>query len=202
MFLETLRKKKGVLRKVRYSIRTRYSLATGFFLLSILALFYIGGRIVLVHLVKDAEKQVQAIGTDINRLAIRNAEKIKRYLDTLRPEQTMKPVNSYLGLFDGNHVALALRLDADGRFVEGAVADGHSGTDIRVEDVADYRDHFPQWVQMCVERDGRAAAPLSAGLLRLLGNSYYVAVRKGTDGRYLALGTLFDTSTFTAQMLL
>lgn len=200
MFLETLRKKKGVLRKVRYSIRTRYSLATGFFLLSILALFYIGGRIVLVHLVKDAEKQVQAIGTDINRLAIRNAEKIKRYLDTLRPEQTMKPVNSYLGLFDGNHVALALRLDADGRFVEGAVADGHSGTDIRVEDVADYRDHFPQWVQMCVERDGRAAAPLSAGLLRLLGNSYYVAVRKETDGRYLALGTLFDTSTFTAQM--
>ena len=64
MFLETLRKKKGVLRKVRNSIRTRYSLATGFFLLMILGLFYVGGRIVLVHLVKDAEKQVQAIGSD------------------------------------------------------------------------------------------------------------------------------------------
>ena len=99
MFLETLRKKKGVLHKVRYSIRTRYSLATGFFLLSILALFYIGGRIVLVHLVKDAEKQVQAIGTDINRLAVRNAEKIKLYLDAFTSEQTTQPVNTYLGLF-------------------------------------------------------------------------------------------------------
>ena len=200
MFLETLRKKKGVLHKVRYSIRTRYSLATGFFLLSILALFYIGGRIVLVHLVKDAEKQVQAIGTDINRLAVRNAEKIKRYLDALEPDQTTKPVNSYLGLFDGNHVALALRVDANGRFVEGTIADGHSGTAVQAEDVADYREHFPQWVQTCVEREGRAAVPLSAGLLRLRGNSYYVAFRRGADGRYLALGTLFDTSSFTAQM--
>ena len=61
---------------MRHSLRTRYSLATGFFLLSILAAFYIGGRIVLVHLVKDAEQQVREIGTDINRIAIRNAEKI------------------------------------------------------------------------------------------------------------------------------
>ena len=102
MFLETLRKKKGVLHKVRHSIRTRYSLATAFFLLMILGLFYVGGRIVLVHLVKDAEKQVQAIGSDINRLAIRNAEKIKRYLDSFTPEQTLQPINTYLGLFNGN----------------------------------------------------------------------------------------------------
>ena len=200
MFLETLRKKKDVLSKMRHSIRTRYSLATAFFLLMILGLFYVGGRIVLVHLVKDAEKQVQAIGTDINRLAVRNAEKIKRYLDALEPDQMTNPVNSYLGLFNGNHVALALRLDADGRFVEGVVADGRAGTAVQAEDVADYREHFPRWVQMCAGADGRAASPLSAGLLRLLGSSYYVALRRGTDGRYLALGMLFDTSSFTAQM--
>ena len=66
MFLKTLRKKNDVLHKVRHSIRTRYSLATAFFLLTILGLFYVGGRIVLVHLVKDAETQVREIGTDIN----------------------------------------------------------------------------------------------------------------------------------------
>lgn len=71
MFLETLRKKKGVLHMVRHSIRTRYSLATAFFLLLILGLFYVGGRIVLVHLVKDAETKVRAIGSDINRMALR-----------------------------------------------------------------------------------------------------------------------------------
>ena len=69
MFLETLRKKRGVLRKVRHSIRTRYSLATGFFLLAILGLFYVGGRIVLVHLVKDAEKQVPSISIEAMRAA-------------------------------------------------------------------------------------------------------------------------------------
>ena len=110
MFLKTLRKKNDVLHKVRHSIRTRYSLATAFFLLTILGLFYVGGRIVLVHLVKDAETQVREIGTDINRLAIRNAEKVKQYMETLSPEQTTLPINTYLGLFNGNHVALAMRL--------------------------------------------------------------------------------------------
>ena len=200
MFLGTLRKKKGVLHKVRYSIRTRYSLATAFFLLLILGLFYVGGRIVLVHLVKDAETQVQEIGTDINRLAMRNAEKIKRHLDALTPEQTTLPINTFLGLFDDTNVALAMRLDADGRFVEGFVAGGHSGRAIRAEDVAAYKKHFPIWVRSCVEKDGRVSAPLSANLLRLRGTSYYVALTRGRDGRFLVLGAPFDTSRFTAQM--
>ena len=200
MFLKTLRKKKGVLHKVRHSIRTRYSLATAFFLLAILGLFYVGGRIVLVHLVKDAETQVREIGTDINRLAVRNAEKVKRYMETFSPEQTTLPINTYIGLFDGNHVALAMRLDANGRFVEGFMAHGHAGVALRAKDVAPYEKHFPLWVQSCVEKDGRVSAPLSANLLRLRGNSYYVALIRGADNRFLVLGMPFDPTRFTAQM--
>jgi cytoskeletal protein RodZ len=88
MFLNKLRKRKGVFDKVRRSIRTRYSLATAFVLLAILGMFYVGGRIVLVHLVKDAETQVRKIGADINRLADRNAATIKRYADSLSAERT------------------------------------------------------------------------------------------------------------------
>ena len=200
MFLKTLRKKNDVLHKVRHSIRTRYSLATAFFLLTILGLFYVGGRIVLVHLVKDAETQVREIGTDINRLAIRNAEKVKQYMETLSPEQTTLPINTYLGLFNGNHVALAMRLDANGHFVEGFVAEGHAGAALRAKDVASYKKHFPLWVKSCVEKNGRVSAPLSANLLRLRGNSYYVALIQGADGRFLALGMPFDPTRFTAQM--
>ena len=200
MFLETLRKKKGVLHKVRYSIRTRYSLATAFFLLLILGLFYVGGRIVLVHLVKDAETKVRAIGSDINRMALRNVRKIKQHLDALPPEQTALPINTYLGVFDGIHVALAMRLDADGRFVEGFVAGGHSGVALRAEDVAAYKKHFPVWVQSCEENNGRVAAPLSANLLRLRGTSYYVSMIQGADCRFLVLGAPFDTTRFSAQM--
>ena len=200
MFLKTLRRKNGVLHKVRHSIRTRYSLATAFFLLAILGLFYVGGRIVLVHLVKDAETQVREIGTDINRLAVRNAKNVKRYMETFTPEQTTLPINTYIGLFDGNHVALAMRLDAKGRFVEGFVAHGHAGVALRAKDVAPYEKHFPLWVQSCEEKDGQVSAPLSANLLRLRGNSYYVALIRGADGRFLVLGMPFDPTRFTAQM--
>ena len=41
------------------SIRTRFSLAAAAFRLVLLALFYVGGRVVLVHLVRDAEEQVK-----------------------------------------------------------------------------------------------------------------------------------------------
>ena len=43
------------------SIRTQCSLMTAFFLLTLLAIFYIGGRIVLVHLVREAEQQVKDV---------------------------------------------------------------------------------------------------------------------------------------------
>ena len=68
-----------------YSIRTQYSLATALFLMLILAVFYVGGRIVLVHLVREAEQQVKEIGLDISRLAYRNAESVKRRVRFRRP---------------------------------------------------------------------------------------------------------------------
>ena len=61
-----------------HSIRTRYSLATAVFLLLALAMFYIGGRIVLVHLVHDAERQVKEIGVDVSRLAYRRADAVRQ----------------------------------------------------------------------------------------------------------------------------
>ena len=64
--------------RVMHSIRTQYSLATAFFLLVVLAVFYIGGRIVLVHMMREAEAQVKSIGLDISRLAYKNADKARR----------------------------------------------------------------------------------------------------------------------------
>ena len=71
-------KGEGAFARVRHSIRAQYSLATALFLMMVLGLFYIGGRIVLVHLVREAEQQVKDIGLDISRLAYRNAEQVKQ----------------------------------------------------------------------------------------------------------------------------
>ncbi len=195
MFFESLKKKKGVLHKVRHSIRTRYSLATAFFLLMILGLFYVGGRIVLVHLVKDAESQVKRIGSDINRLADRNANTIRRYIESLPPDHLDRPVNTLLGLYGDVDVELALRLGADGRFAEGYVAGGHTGEALRRADVEGYERQFMQWIASAGE-----AGALPAGIICIRGVSYYVSPRMGADGRLLVLGSRFDSAVFTAQL--
>ena len=193
VFLKTLRRKKGVLHKVRHSIRTRYSLATAFFLLMILGLFYVGGRIVLVHLVKDAETQVKKIGSDINRLADRNAGTIRRYVESLPADYVDRPISTLLGLYGKVDVDFALRLGTDGRFVEGCVAGGHAGEALRRADVAGYEKQFVQWAES-------AGGALPAGIVCVRGVSYYVALRRCADGRFLVLGSRFDASAFTAQL--
>ncbi len=195
MFLETLRKKKGVLRKVRHSIRTRYSLATGFFLLAILGLFYVGGRIVLVHLVKDAETQVKKIGADINRLADRNAGIIRQYVESLPADRTEHPVNTLLGRYGNVDVELAVRLGRDGRFVEGYVAGGHTGEALRRTDVEGYEKQLTLWSE-----SARGGGILPAGIVCIRGISYYAALRRCSHGSFLILGSRFDTTAFTAQL--
>ena len=58
-------KKIGRLRQALNSIRTRYALMTAFFLLLVLSMFYIGGRIVLIHYICDTEQQLKGLGVDI-----------------------------------------------------------------------------------------------------------------------------------------
>ena len=48
------------------SVRTRYALMTAFFLLLVMAMFYIGGRIVLIHYIRDTEQQVRGMGVPIS----------------------------------------------------------------------------------------------------------------------------------------
>ena len=48
------------------SVRTRYALMTAFFLLLVMAMFYTGGRIVLIHYIRDTEQQVRGMGVPIS----------------------------------------------------------------------------------------------------------------------------------------
>ena len=48
------------------SVRTRYALMTAFFLLLAMSLFYAGGRIVLIHYIRDTEQQVKQMGVMIS----------------------------------------------------------------------------------------------------------------------------------------
>ena len=69
--------RQGAFSRAFHSIRTRYSLSTAVFLLILLAMFYAGGRVVLVHLVRDTEAQVKELGGDMARIAYRDAERAR-----------------------------------------------------------------------------------------------------------------------------
>ena len=100
--------RQGAFSRAMHSIRSRYSLSTAVFLLFLLALFYAGGRVVLVHLVRDAENQVKEIGSDLSRLVYKDAEqargRMEAFLDEALPSAAgpadlVSPRGRLLGAF-------------------------------------------------------------------------------------------------------
>ena len=134
-----------------HSIRTRYSLATAFFLLACLGIFYVGGRVVLVHLMREAEQQVKEIGYDISRLAYQNADKFKR-----ENEDCVKPVvrgiahgEKHEGLLqrpENGGLSLLARFSADGAFVEGVMRDGDGPVALAAADLCPYAYRVKSWI--------------------------------------------------------
>lgn len=193
----------ATLHRMRRSIRTRYAFATGFFLLVILAAFYIGGRIVLVHLVKDAERHVREIGTDINRIALRNADAIRHHVNTIRPEDRVRPLEHFLGIHGQSSISFALRLTAEGRFDEGRLLGEAEPERLNESDLAGYANPLSRWAA-AFSRHNAASVPLngpiSAGIVHVRGRSAYCAIAPCPDGRFLLLGTPFSSSSFTSQV--
>jgi len=106
--------------KAVHSIRTRYALMTGFFLLLFLAVFYVGGRFVLSNLVQDTERQVQEVGQRMTATIRRKAEGMRatavRVLEM--PGAGEADVRTLLNGF-GVQFSFVAQFAPDGRFREG-----------------------------------------------------------------------------------
>ena len=111
------------------SIRTKFGLVMAGILLGLLLVFYLGGRFILVHMIREAERDIQAIGCDVKsvvynelgylqKVATRAAEVFSRS----GGEVTHEFLQSQLGPFyteDGTPVNLVIALAADGSFQKG-----------------------------------------------------------------------------------
>jgi len=186
-----------------HSIRTRYSLATAAFLLSALTIFYVGGRIVLVHLMREAEEQVREIGYDISRLAYRHAEAIRRANASCAAElsRAMDGGDSPRGLLEGGaHPGVSLILDfaPDGAYAAGAARGIGGVADVTEEDLAPYRECFAEWVGAA---SAASDAVPSVGIVQLHGAAHYVflAARGGGRGCF-AIGSAFDSAVFSSRV--
>ena len=194
--------RQGVFFRVCHSIRTRYSLATAVFLLVVLAMFYVGGRIVLMHVMRDAETQVKNIGLDISSLAYKNAEQAKQATAlcaslAVAMQAVGRQPTEIFDAFAEKGLALLVESAADGSLVRGAARiDGQDQT-LEESDLAPYRDSIASWISNAerqVEREG------SVGLMQVKGAPFYVSLVKIPDGGYAVVGTPFDSHVFSSQV--
>ena len=132
--------RQGPLAWALHSIRTRYSLATAFFLLLALAMFYVGGRIVLVHLIHDAERQVKEIGVDVSRLAYRRADAVRQAAANALAAADGGRLDPAKCVESGGF-SLAVEFAADGAFSGGSLR-GVDGAErpVLAEELAPYAD--------------------------------------------------------------
>jgi signal transduction histidine kinase/CheY-like chemotaxis protein len=180
-----------------HSIRTRYSLATAVFLLLALAMFYIGGRIVLVHLVHDAERQVKEIGVDVSRLAYRRADAVRQAAaDAFAAADggRLDPAKCV----EAGGFSLAAEFAADGKFAGGALrgADG-AARPVLAEELAPYAEALSRWISTSASPEARKAA---TGIVRVGGVSHFVSLVPAGAGGALMLGMPFDSTAFTLQV--
>ncbi|MDD4101302.1 MAG: ATP-binding protein [Kiritimatiellae bacterium] len=100
---------------------------TACMLLGLLAAFYLGGRFILVHMLRQAEQNIQVIGADIRNLvygemvsvqrsAHRTAESLPQSLADVSDEFMRDQI---LRVFADTPVTLAVVLNADGTFLKG-----------------------------------------------------------------------------------
>jgi signal transduction histidine kinase/CheY-like chemotaxis protein/PAS domain-containing protein len=202
--------KQGAFARTIHSIRTRYSLATAAFILVCLTVFYVGGRIVLVHLMREAEDQVREIGYDISRVAYKQADAVRRASEEIaaslarRVSEGATP-RDILSEVPDSPISILISLGADGGFSSGAVRVKGGPALVTAADVAPYVDRFSAWAEASGRSSGRAEVDKTAiGIVQLRGTAHYVFMYPRRSGDSVAgwvvLGTKFDSSAFTSNV--
>lgn len=191
----------GRLSWVMNSIRTQYSMATAFFLMLILAVFYIGGRIVLVHLVRDTETQVKSVGMDVSRIANRNAERARKANEGLVApiaediEGSGMTAKAAMEAVGPSAVSVIAWYAPDGR-LGSAAQRGESGEiyEIPGEELEQYSERIVAWMK------GDAVTEFPVGIILLRGTAHYVSMSKLPSGAVLVLGSPFSVGEFSSQL--
>ena len=60
------------------SIRTKFGLVSAIILLGLLLVFYLGGRYILVHMIREAEKEIQTVGTEIKTMICGELQRLQQ----------------------------------------------------------------------------------------------------------------------------
>lgn len=184
------------------SIRTRYSLATAGLLLVILALFFVGGRIALVRLMRDAERKVKEIGHDISNIVYTSAKKSRTTTSgcvehVLMMMNTGRSPDQILSSFYTLNLALAVHCRPDGSFISGVAAVGDDDVSLVASDLTPYVSVLSKWAKSI---DNGGDGNDSVGIVMVRGGTFYASLIRSVTGDLVILGTPFDAKAFSAEV--
>ena len=182
-------------------------MATAAFLLFVLLVFYVGGRIVLVHLMRDAETQVGQIGADLSSLAYRNAERVRRSTNqaAAQARESIEEGRSIGEVFDlcrESGLSLFVHFDDARKCSYGAMRLRGEDVELKTDDFAPYMTRLEGWAGEMRRNDrGDRSRASSVGLVRLGGGTFYISLANlGEDGSFDIVGAPFDFDVFSAQV--
>lgn len=190
------------------SIRTKFGLVTAAILLVLLMVFYLGGRYILVHMIRQAEKEIQVIGSDIRTIiygelqrlqqaAVQAADAFTLEGGSLSAERLQKLLEPFAGR---TPIHLACDLAPDGSFRSGCyLAPGQPLTPIDPSQLSAYFTTPSPLVTPLTE--GRT----TAGLIAFEGKPIIIAITpvRGSGGRvtgFLVAGSLFYNSPLLSRI--
>jgi len=194
-------KKKSALGKAKAalnSVRTRYALMTAFFLLLALGLFYVGGRVVLVHFISDTERQVKDVGQGVSRLVYRQADGVRAVARRVlaRPECDTASARNLLAN-SGQNLSVVAIYTEEGVLKDGALRsfEGGSVVTLEPEDLTEYAAVIADWIAALRTSPTNALDSASTGLVRLDKRIHYVILLPRGE-ECVMFGMPFSTSSF------
>ncbi len=184
------------------SIRTKFGLVTACILLGLLLVFYLGGRYILVRMLREAERDIQVVGNDIKSVVYGEISNLKnasaRAAEALSRdggEATDAFLQAQLGPFSGNTpINLAVALGADGAFLKGCfLIPGEPLLFVEDADVQPYLASLPPRLPSA------PGGPAMSGVIAFHDKPVFIALSpvKGAAGEttgYVIIGSLLHNN--------
>lgn len=196
-------KERSILTALR-SIRTQFGLVTACTLLGLLCVFYLGGRYILVQMIRQAEQNIQTIGNDIKDVVYGELSRLQQVAGRVAEgvprsdeEITHDFLQAQLGAFSGPlPINLAAALAADGTFRNGCSL--FPGEPLHVVEPREIQPYFSSASPLLLHlrSETRKSMP---GIIVLNGRPLFFALSpvKAADGRFrgfIILGSLLQNA--------
>ncbi len=191
------------------SIRTQFGLVTACILLVLLSAFYLGGRFIVVQMIRQAEQDIQTTGNDIKSIVYgelvhlqqasdQSADELSRSADEL----TNDFLQSRLGSFSdvGSPINLAFGLTVGGTFKNGCAL--FPGEPLHLVDVSELQPYFSSSSPLPVSlRNGKSAS----GIIVFNNRPAFFAISPvkapaGTLRGFIVLGSLLHNATLITRI--